>query len=324
MHWITEQDYENVMHKEVEPYVFSRKKSGFDVRIEGQPIYYEHFKADNPKAVIVISHGFTESVQKFTESIFYMLQEGYEVWGFDHRGHGHSFRQNDNPFVVHVDHFKDYVLDLEHLVRQKVKPAAGKLPVYLYCHSMGGCVGAWIIETCPNLFDKAVLSSPMLGLSFGKIPVPLVYAGAELKCIGGKRTQSLSPVNEFEQEDFENSCDSSVSRYRYYYKKRLNDTKLQTRSPSIGWGMESAKACARVTSPFWTSKIKIPVLLCQAGNETVVKNSSQNKFVSRVRNCEFFRVPNMKHELYMADTDMLVQYWQRIFTFFEQKKTGEM
>ena len=319
MQWITEERYDEVMRREVEPYVASRKECGFDLRVKGEPIYYEHFSADHPKAVIVISHGFTESIQKFTETVYYMLNRGYDVWGVDHRGHGRSFRPNDNPYVVHVEHFKDYVLDLHHLTQKKVKPAAGDLPVYLYCHSMGGCIGAWLIERYPKLFDKAVLSSPMLGLSFGKVPVPVVYAGAKLKSLGGKQAQPLSPVNEFEEENFENSCDSSACRYHYYFQKRLADKKLQTRSPSIGWGMESAKACARVTSSLWTSRIRIPVLLCQAGNDTVVKNASQDLFVSRVPNCEFFRMPNMKHELYMPDSDMLSQYWERVFAFLEGK-----
>ena len=268
----------------------------------------------------MISHGFTESIQKFTESIYYMLQAGYEVWGLDHRGHGYSYRVNDNPFVVHTDRFRDYVLDLKHLTEKRIKPAAGKLPVYLYCHSMGGCIGAWMIERYPKLFDKAVLSSPMLGLSFGKIPVPVVYAGAKLKSLKRGKDAPVNPTDEFEAEDFENSCDSSACRYHYYYQKRLADRKLQTRAPSLGWGMESAKACARVTSEFWTSRIRIPVLLCQAGNDTVVKNASQMKFLSRVPGAEFFRMPNMKHELYMTDSDMLIQYWEKVFSFLDQAR----
>ena len=318
MRWIRENKYDEVMRTEVEPYVSARKECGIDARVKGQPIYYEHFHAENPKAVIVISHGFTGSIQKFTESIYYMLQAGYEVWGLDHRGHGYSYRSNDNPYVVHTDHFRDYVLDLQHLTRKRVRPAAGKLPVYLYCHSMGGCIGAWMIERWPKLFDKAVLSSPMLGLNFGKVPVPVVYAGAKLKSLQSGKAAPVNPVDAFEAEDFENSCDSSACRYHYYYQKRLADKKLQTWSPSLGWGMESAKACTRVTSAFWTSRIRIPVLLCQAGNDTVVKNASQMKFLSRVPQAEFYRVPNMKHELYMTDSDMLIQYWERVFAFLDQ------
>ena len=316
MRWITEENYAEQMRSFAEPFVADRTETGRFERIAGEPIYYEHYRADEPKGVIVISHGFTESIRKFTESVYYMLQAGYEVWGLDHRGHGRSIRQNDNSYVVHVERFEDYVLDLVYLTEKLVKPAAGELPVYLYCHSMGGCVGAWTIESYPILFDKAVLSSPMLGLSFGKIPVPVMYVAASLKGIGEKRKEPLNPVESFPQEgDFENSCDSSKCRYEYYFDKRLKDTFLQTQDPSINWGKQSALACARVTSRKQTAKISIPVLLFQAGNDTVVKNESQDLFASRTKNCEFQKIPGVKHELYMTDSDVLIPYWEKVFSF---------
>ncbi len=317
MRWITEENYAEQMRAEAEPYVAARAETGYDERVKGQKIYYEHYKCDAPKGVIVISHGFTESIRKFTESVYYMLQAGYEVWGLDHRGHGLSYRHNDNPFVVHIEHFEDYVLDLVHLTETLVLPAAGGLPVYLYCHSMGGCIGAWTIESYPTLFRKAVLSSPMLGLSFGKIPVPVVYVAASIKGMGEKRKEPMDPINAFQAEpDFPASCDSSECRYLYYFAKRQKDLALQTTAPAINWGKQSVKACARVTSRRQAAKISIPVLLFQAGADEVVKNESQDLFVSRVKNIEKVRVEGMKHELYMTDSPVLIPYWEKIFTFF--------
>ena len=40
--------YEQQMHV-VEPYVYARMESGFFEREKGQKIYYEHYKADDPK-----------------------------------------------------------------------------------------------------------------------------------------------------------------------------------------------------------------------------------------------------------------------------------
>ena len=318
MDWIREENYAEIMRTKVEPYVAQRKESGFFERVKGQPIYYEHFHTDAPKGVIVISHGFTESIQKFTESIYYMLQAGYEVWGMDHRGHGKSFRHNDNPYVVHIDHFSSYTEGLRYLTETLVRPAAGNLPVYLYCHSMGGCIGAWVIEQYPDLFNKAVLSSPMLGLSFGKIPVQVVYIGASIKGIGRRKKEPVNPVNGFDTTpDFANSCDSSECRYLYYHAKRLADPTLQTCAPSIQWGKEAAKAGVQARSIRETSRIKIPVLLFQAGNDTVVKNASQDLFASRTPSCELVRIPNMKHELYMTDSDVLIPYWEKIFAFYQ-------
>lgn len=315
INWIGEENFEERMHSEAEPYLAQRMESGFFERAVGEPIYYEHYKADSPKGVIVISHGFTETIKKFTESIYYMLQAGYDVWGPDHRGHGRSFRMNDNPYVVHTEHFEDYVLDLEFFVRTIVRPASGDLPVYLYAHSMGGCIGAWIIEEYQTLFDKAVLSSPMLGLSFGAIPVPVVYAAASIIGIGNRRKNPFGSDGKFKGEpDFENSAGSSECRYNYNFKKILADPKIQTCAPSIQWGKEAAKACSFVFTE--ADMIRIPVLLFQAGADTVVKNEAQDLFADWVENCEFVKIPDMKHELYMTNMPVLKDYWEKIFSFY--------
>ena len=58
------------------------------------------------------------------------------------------------------------------------------------------------------------------------------------------------------------------------------------------------------------------MLLFQAGADEVVKNESQDLFVSRVKNIEKVRVEGMKHELYMTDSPVLIPYWEKIFAFF--------
>ncbi len=306
------------MRSTVEPFLEARMESGFFERNPGESIYFEHYRCDDPKGVIVISHGFTESIKKFTESIYYMLQAGFEVWGVDHRGHGRSFRMNDNPYVVHTENFEDYVLDLVYFVQNMVKPASGKLPLNLYCHSMGGCIGAWLIEEYQDLFDKAVLSSPMLGLSFGRVPVPVVYAAASLIGIGERRKNAFGSDGKFDPEpDFEDSAGNSKVRYDYYFHKTLNDPNIQTCAPSIQWGKQAARACSYVFSQ--ADMIRIPVLLFQAGADTVVKNSSQNLFSEWVEDCELRVIHNKKHELYMMDSADLIPYWEKIFDFLDVK-----
>ena len=314
MNWIKEVNYKEIMKTTVEPYLAERMENGYFERNPSEKIYFEHYKADSPKGIIVISHGFTESIKKFTESIYYMLQEGYEVWGVDHRGHGRSFRMNDNPHVVHVENFEDYILDLVYFTENVVKPESEDLPLYLYCHSMGGCIGAWTISVYQTLFDKAVLSSPMLGLNFGRVPVPVVYAAASIMGIGERRKNPFGSDGRFNPEpDFENSAGTSECRYNYYFNKTLEDQFLQTCAPSIQWGKQAARACSFVMSQ--ADLIRIPVLLCQAGADTVVKNAAQDLFAEWAENCEIYRVPDKKHELYMMDSEFLIPYWQKVFGF---------
>ena len=317
MKWIADEQYAAEMRDIVEPYLAARRETGYDERVKGQPVYFEHYRADSPRGVVVMSHGFTESVKKYAESIYYLLQAGFEVWGFDHRGHGRSYRANSNHLVVHADRFDDYVRDLQHLTETRVRPAAGELPLYLYCHSMGGCVGVRLMETCPTLFRKAVLSSPMLGLGFGKIPVPVAYAVASLRGIGAKGMEPMSPVSAFPVETYEESAANSEPRFRWYYEKKLADPKLQTCAASAGWGREAIRACSVARSKKETAKIQIPVLLFQAGNDAFVKNEAQDEFAARVPSCTLRKLPGLRHELFFSDTETLQKYWGQIFDFYE-------
>jgi lysophospholipase len=315
MRWIPEEQYAETMQSEVEPFLAARRETGFDERVQGQPIYYEHYRADSPRGVVVLSHGFTESITKFAEPVFYLLQAGYEVWGLDHRGHGRSFRANDNPFVVHVERFGDYVEDLRHLTERLVRPAAGKLPVYLLCHSMGGCIGALTLEQYPELFDKAVLSSPMLGLSFGSIPLWVASLAAALKGIPSRGKAPLSPVTAFPEETYENSASNSPARFQYYYEKKLADKRLQTCAGSTKWGREAIKACRRVSSPGEIAKIRVPVLLFQAEKDAFVVNPAQDAFAAHCKSCELVKLPGLRHELYFNSGEGLQTYWEKIFAF---------
>ena len=317
MRFIEEESFAQQMQNQVEPYLAARRQTGLDERIQGEPVYYEHYPADDPKGVGFISTGFIESVAKFAEPIYYLLQAGYEVWGLDHRGHGRSCRLNDNPYVVHVQRFEDYVEDLRHLTESRVKPTAGKLPLYLYCHSMGGCVGAWTIEQYPDLFQKAVLSSPMLGLSFGKIPLPVAYAFATLKGLGEKGKEPLSPVEAFPEETYEASASNSEARFLWYREKRRLDSRLQTCAGSTRWGREAIRACRHVTNPKEIARIRIPVLLFQAEKDAYVENGAQDAFAARASSCRLVKRPGMRHELYFSEGEQLREYWEEIFAFYE-------
>ncbi|MBR5093637.1 MAG: alpha/beta hydrolase [Oscillospiraceae bacterium] len=318
MRWIEDTHFAEHMQAEAEPYLAPRRETGFDERLPGEPIYFEHYRADAPKGVIVISHGFTESIRKFPECIYYMLQAGYEVWGLDHRGHGLSFRPGGGSgLVVHADRFEDYVLDLVHLTETRVRPAAGDLPLYLFCHSMGGCVGAWLLEDHPGLFKKAVLSSPMLGLSFGKIPTPVAWAIAGLKALGPKGSEPMSPVERFPEETFEASASNSEARFDWYYARKLADPKLQTCAASAGWGREAIAATWHVTAPGRVARIQAPILLFQAENDTFVVNAAQDKFAARAKDCTLVKLPGKRHELFFSESSDLRAYWERIFAFYE-------
>ena len=114
------------------------------------------------RGAIVISHGFTEFARKYSEMAWYFLLAGYSVCILEHRGHGHSVHDVDNPSLVWIDDWRRYVSDFAAFADTVGREYACSEPLNLYCHSMGGGIGAAVMEHYPSLFDKAVLSAPMI------------------------------------------------------------------------------------------------------------------------------------------------------------------
>lgn len=72
---LSEQGYREQMENVVKPYLDIRKSVLWPEREEGKKIYCERYLADSPKGVVMISHGFTETAEKYKEVIYYFVKK---------------------------------------------------------------------------------------------------------------------------------------------------------------------------------------------------------------------------------------------------------
>lgn len=285
--------------------------------VRGGELYYELYPREESGAVIVICHGFCESSEKYWEFVYYLYCAGYQVAVFDQRGHGKSLRESTDANVVHGEDFEDYVEDLHSFVENVVKEFAGGGRLYLYAHSMGGCVGARYLETYPADFQKAVLNAPMLAIHTGLCPLPVAKAVCDVAKLLGRGKKRLFTQGTFNPDmPFKRSCSDSEARYSYYQNKRRQNPCYQTSAASYAWGSSAIRAGYRAVSRKNASQVTIPVLLCQAGNDGQVRAFAQRKFIKRVRNGELCVYPASKHELYRAENTVLKPYMEKIMGFF--------
>ena len=141
---LSEENYGETMKTVVLPYLEQRKTEQYCEREKGRRIFYIRCLADNPKGIAVISHGYTETIEKHLENIYYFLRGGYHVFMPEHCGHGHSYRMCSDAkdlSLVHVDDYMRYVDDLLFIVRSAAKEFPD-MPILLYGHSMGGGIAA--------------------------------------------------------------------------------------------------------------------------------------------------------------------------------------
>ena len=319
---IKETAYKNYMEDTVEPYLARRRNENLLPREADRALYCVRYDADEPRGTVVISHGFTETAEKYLEPIYYFVSHGYNVIQPEHCGHGRSYRLVEDPSLVHVDRYERYVTDLL-AAAETAKQAYPQVPLFLFGHSMGGGIAAAVLSMQPDLFAGAVLSSPMIRPSTGTIPWPVAKLLARLLCRMGKAEQYVPGGHAFDgKERFEDSASTSRERFAYYQKKRNAQSLFQMSAASCGWMNETARLSGYLTGK-GAKQIQTPLLIFQAQDDAFVSAPEQDRFVQKVKaagkaSVEKIRVDGAKHEIFNSEDRVLQNYWNEILTFLEK------
>ena len=137
--FVSESNYVTEMKSRVLPYINARRKDGYLDGYDGKSLHYVSYDLSpndpKPKAAVIISHGFTESAEKWHETAYYLLNDGYNVYIIEHRGHALSYRAVSDKTLTHIDRFDEYVDDFGIFVNLVRSEQNGDL--YLLAHSMG-------------------------------------------------------------------------------------------------------------------------------------------------------------------------------------------
>ncbi|MGN0143448.1 MAG: alpha/beta fold hydrolase [Clostridium sp.] len=317
-YYISEDNYKENMDNIVMPYIESRLESGYIDGADNAELYYEKYKADNSRGNIVISHGYTESLEKYHEMIYYFLNNGYNVFGIEHRSHGRSGSLGvADKTQIYVESFEDYITDFKNFMDKVVVPNSEDKDLYLYAHSMGGCIATGFLEEYPEYFQKAVLNAPMLEVHTGNVPdflAKIIVKSAVAFGQGGKYVIGKKPYSPV--YDFVPSGTSSENRWNYINDIVNENEEFQRGEASYQWLNESFKATKRFTNKENASKVTIPVMLFQADNDTYVKDGGQNKFAEYAENCELVRIDDARHEIYLERDEIQKTYLKQVFEFY--------
>ena len=309
------------MEDTVEPCLAQRRKELRIPREADQALYCVCYDADDPRGTVIISHGFTETAEKYLEPIYYFVKHGYNVIQPEHCGHGRSYRLVEDLSLVHVDRYERYVTDLL-AVADEAKQRYPQMPLFLFGHSMGGGIAAAALSTQPKLFAGAVLSSPMIRPLTGTIPWPVAKLLAKLLCRMGKAEQYVPGGHAFDgKERFEDSASTSRERFDYYQKKRNAQPLFQMSAASCGWMNETAKLSGYLTGKGW-KQVQTPLLIFQAQDDAFVSAAEQDRFAEKVKAAgkapvKKLRVEGTKHEIFNSEDRVLQNYWKEIRMFLD-------
>ena len=274
------------------------------------------------KGAIVIHHGFTESAAKYCELAWYFLLSGYSVAIIEARGHGGSARDVDDESLVWIDDWHRYVADLARFARTVGRDMAGDQPLFLYAHSMGGGIGAATLEAYPDLFDRAVLSSPMIEARTG-MPYWLGRAVAELGDLAGLGRHIVPTHRRFDPavglDDYDGA---SRARVAWYHARRVEDPSRHTNAATFRWLREALRLSRAVLDPAAAARVETPTLVFQAATDVFVMPAAQRRWVEEVRagggDARLVRMPGTRHEYFMEPNRILGPYLDQVIGFLDQ------
>ena len=128
--------------------------SGFD-RLN---LYYQSWRPDNEiQAIVAMVHGLGGHSSLFHPAVQYLVPQGYLVYAFDLRGHGHSPGQRG-----HVNSWAEFRQDL-HLFLQQIHQEHASYPCFLWGHSLGGTIALDYALRSPDLLKGLIVTAPALG-----------------------------------------------------------------------------------------------------------------------------------------------------------------
>ncbi|MBS5934820.1 MAG: alpha/beta fold hydrolase [Clostridiales bacterium] len=140
------------------------------------------------KAVLQISHGMIEFIERYDEFATYLVQNGYAVVGHDHLGHGSTVNNQDEwGYFVEQEASQTVVEDV-YRVTCKIKEIFPDTKLILLGHSMGSFIARRYLMTYGKELDAAIImgtgSQPKLMLIAGKLIIKV------LKLIYGDKHRS--------------------------------------------------------------------------------------------------------------------------------------
>jgi len=313
-------------------------KLGHFKGIDQASIYYKTFTHDTAQKCLVISSGRSESLLKFRELSYDFFQQGFDIFIVDHRGQGLSQRLLSNPYKGYVKNFDDYADDLHTFINKIVLPscqnssvntAISTPPLYLLSHSMGGAISIRYLQKYPNIFKAVVLSSPMVAFNKGGLPNWLanlvINIGEKLNQWFGDKPWYFIGQQDYQQPKFDNNqLTHSAIRFGYFMDIYQQNPNIQLGGVTVHWLQQAIKTTVNIFADI--KKLTSPILVIQAGGDTIVDNQAQNDFCSTLHNINKNSCPNGQavvidnahHELFLESDQYREQALQHALSWFNQ------
>ncbi|WP_224703574.1 alpha/beta fold hydrolase [Devosia aquimaris] len=258
------------------------------------------------RGTICLVQGRTEFIEKYFETVADFRRRGFSVATFDWRGQGGSERLIGNKSLGYVDRFEDYWTDLKSFHGHMLLPECPP-PFYLVGHSMGGLVSLNAAINDRMMFDRVLVSAPMVALDRQPLSMAGMARVAEVLSFFGLGRLPVArkadkPASEATFPG--NPLTGDLIRYMRMVDVLRARPDLGIGSPTVRWVAAAMGAMAEATSDSFPARIKVPLLMLAAARDEVVSPGAIEQLGLRMRIGRHVVIAGARHELFM-ETDVI-------------------
>jgi acylglycerol lipase len=233
------------------------------------------WRAADARAHVLLTHGFAEYAERYVARYHELVPKlnalGFDVYGWDMRGHGRSAGARG------VADLRDAVAD--HRAARRVLAATGK-PLFLFGHSLGGLVTAASVAADESGVAGVVLSAPAL----------LISAPAHLRAAAGVVAAFAPGARLAPPLDTSGLSRIAEEIAAYQSDPMVSDPRVPAKTGATAIAVSEA-AWARY--PNW----RTPVLVLHGEKDTATDPEGSKRFAGMVGAAKLVLYPEGRHEL---------------------------
>jgi lysophospholipase len=269
-----------------------------------------------PRGTCVLLNGQTEFIEKYFEVIDELRGRGLAVATMDWRGQGGSDRLlKDDSRKGYVQDFAEYDDDLAAFMAQVVAPMTDTRPVAL-AHSMGGHNLLRYLAKQPNAFAKAVLTAPMVAVSFRGYAAWLVHMVTRIEAWRGNGTGWVWGMEARDPHamNFANQMVTS-DQARFDRVQAILRANPDLRLAGATWSWLGAALRSMAWLKAQAPHITTPLLVIGAGADRIVVTAETKAFAARLPNARYIEIAGAGHEMLMERDPIRAQWWAAFDAF---------